>query len=94
MPSRGESSFSQAVGGAISPIWARRTNLLARSAGAIVSREELSLSVNGRHSDPFDRSIDMHVCNLRKKLGPGAAGAERIRSVRGVGYFLARVTGE
>ncbi|HEU0177993.1 MAG TPA: response regulator transcription factor [Blastocatellia bacterium] len=65
--------------------------LLARSAGAIVSREELSLSVNGRHSDPFDRSIDMHVCNLRKKLGPGADGAERIRSARGVGYFLARV---
>jgi two-component system response regulator CpxR len=65
---------------------------LARSAGAIVSREELSLSVNGRHSDPFDRSIDMHVCNLRKKLGPGADGAERIRSARGVGYFLARVT--
>ena len=64
--------------------------LLARSAGAIVSREELSLSVNGRHSDPFDRSIDMHVCNLRKKLGPGADGAERIRSARGVGYFLAR----
>jgi two-component system response regulator CpxR len=65
--------------------------LLARSAGAIVSREELSLSVNGRHSDPFDRSIDMHVCNLRKKLGPAADGAERIRSARGVGYFLARV---
>jgi two-component system, OmpR family, response regulator CpxR len=66
--------------------------LLARSAGSIVSREELSLSVNGRHSDPFDRSIDTHVCNLRKKLGPGADGAERIRSARGVGYFLARVT--
>jgi two-component system response regulator CpxR len=66
--------------------------LLARSAGAIVSREELSLSVNGRRSDPFDRSIDMHVCNLRKKLGPGAGGAERIRSARGVGYFLARAT--
>jgi len=64
---------------------------LARSAGAIVSREELSLIVNGRHSDPFDRSIDMHVCNLRKKLGPGADGAERIRSARGVGYFLACV---
>jgi len=65
--------------------------LLARSAGAIVSREELSLSVNGRRSDPLDRSIDMHVCNLRKKLGPGADGAERIRSARGIGYFLARV---
>jgi two-component system response regulator CpxR len=64
--------------------------MLARSAGAIVSREELSLSINGRHLDPLDRSIDMHVCNLRKKLGPDADGVERIRSVRGVGYFLTR----
>ena len=67
--------------------------LLARSAGAIVSREELSLGVNSRRLEPLDRSIDMHVCNLRKKLGPGADGLERIRSVRGVGYFLARLTG-
>jgi len=66
--------------------------LLAQSAGAIVSREELSLRINGRHQDPLDRSIDMHVCNLRKKLGPGAGGVERIRSVRGVGYFLARAS--
>ena len=65
---------------------------LAHSAGAIVSREELSLRINGRHQDPLDRSIDMHVCNLRKKLGPAADGVERIRSVRGVGYFLARAT--
>jgi two-component system response regulator CpxR len=68
--------------------------LLARSAGAIVSREELSLGVNGRRLGPLDRSIDTHVCNLRKKLGPGADGLERIRSVRGVGYFLAPATGD
>ena len=68
--------------------------LLARSAGKIVSREDLSLNVNGRHSDPLDRSIDMHVSNLRRKLGPAADGAERIRSVRGVGYFLARAMGD
>ncbi|MBI3422272.1 MAG: response regulator transcription factor [Acidobacteria bacterium] len=67
--------------------------LLALSAGASVSREELSLRVNGRSANPFDRSIDMHVCNLRKKLGPAANGLERIRAVRGVGYFLTRALG-
>lgn len=65
---------------------------LARSAGVNVSREELSIAINGRKFDPFDRSIDTHVCNLRKKLGPGTDGLDRIRTVRGVGYFLARVT--
>lgn len=64
--------------------------LLARSEGSTVSREELSVRLNGRHSDPLDRSIDMHVCNLRRKLGPGAGGLNRIRTVRGVGYFLAQ----
>ncbi|MBS1791575.1 MAG: response regulator transcription factor [Acidobacteria bacterium] len=65
---------------------------LARSAGSNVSREELSIAINGRKFDPSDRSIDMHVCNLRKKLGPGLDGLDRIRTVRGVGYFLACVT--
>lgn len=65
---------------------------LARSAGLNVSREELSIAINGRKFDPFDRSIDMHVCNLRRKLGPCTNGLDRIRTVRGVGYFLARGT--
>ena len=64
--------------------------LLLRSAGSTVTREEISLGVLGRQFNPLDRSIDMHVSNLRRKLGPGADGIERIRSVRGVGYFYAR----
>src|SRR5256886_4387548 len=43
--------------------------ILLRSAGQIVKREELVKEVLGRELSPFDRSIDMHVSNLRKKLG-------------------------
>src|SRR5512132_3645569 len=42
---------------------------LLRSAGHIMTREELSRQVLGRSCSPFDRSIDMHISNLRKKLG-------------------------
>jgi two-component system response regulator CpxR len=60
---------------------------LMRAAGSIVSREELVKEVLGRRLSPFDRSIDMHVSNLRKKLGQQADGGERIKTVRGVGYI-------
>jgi len=61
--------------------------LFLRAAGRVLSREEMSKIILEREFDPFDRSLDMHVSNLRKKLGPHADGSERIRSVRGVGYL-------
>ena len=60
--------------------------LLLRSAGRAVSRDELSERVLGRAFSPLDRSIDVHASNLRRKLGPSAAGRDRIRAVRGEGY--------
>jgi len=60
---------------------------LLRSAGQIVKREELVKEVLGRELSPFDRSIDMHVSNLRKKLGHQSNGLERIKTIRGVGYI-------
>ncbi len=63
--------------------------VLMRSAGAAASREHLARQVLGREFSPFDRSIDTHICNLRKKLGPLADGSERIKSVRGAGYLYA-----
>jgi two-component system response regulator CpxR len=63
--------------------------VLARAAGSVVSREDLSEKVLGRKFSPFDRSIDVHVSNLRKKLGPRADGTERIKTVRSVGYQYA-----
>ncbi|HSS20599.1 MAG TPA: response regulator transcription factor [Pyrinomonadaceae bacterium] len=63
---------------------------LMRAAGRIVTREELSKQVLGRSSSPFDRSIDMHISNLRRKLGRQAGTNERIKTVRGVGYIYAQ----
>jgi two-component system, OmpR family, response regulator CpxR len=63
--------------------------LLLRSPGQIVTREELMRDVLHRSLSPFDRSIDMHVSHLRKKLGHRVKDAERIKTVRGVGYIYA-----
>jgi two-component system response regulator CpxR len=62
---------------------------LLRVAGTTVSREELVRGVLGREFSAFDRSIDTHVCNLRRKLGPLDDGGERIKGVRGAGYLYA-----
>jgi len=64
--------------------------LLMRSAGQVVSREQLAQTVLGRQLMPFDRSVDVHVSKLRKKLGDLPDGGERIRSIRGVGYIYVR----
>ena len=61
--------------------------VLLHGAGRVVAREELSQAVLGRRLMPFDRSIDMHVSNLRKKLGPGPGNGERIKTVRSLGYL-------
>ena len=64
--------------------------ILLRNAGRIVSREELTEAVLGRKLGPFDRVIDVHVSNIRKKLG-ASQGAEWIKSIRGSGYqFVVR----
>jgi len=62
--------------------------LLLREAGHVVTREQLTESVLGRKLGPFDRVIDVHVSNIRKKLGTFEYG-QRIKSVRGSGYLFA-----
>jgi DNA-binding response OmpR family regulator len=57
------------------------------SIGHVLSREEMVRAVLSRDFSPFDRSIDTHVSNLRKKLGPRTDGSERIKGVRGIGYI-------
>ena len=56
--------------------------------GQIVSREELSINVLGKHLSPFDRSIDMHMSNLRKKLPERDNGLPWLKTLRGRGYLL------
>jgi|SRR5579871_3312048 len=61
-------------------------------AGGIVTREDLTRKVLGRDLSPFDRSIDTHIYNLRKKIGNLPNGTERIKAVRGAGYVYAAPT--
>ena len=66
--------------------------VLLREAGHVVPRERLVNAVLSRKFSPFDRSIDMHVSKVRKKLGDSDGGAdtdEHIKTVRGVGYIFA-----
>ena len=64
--------------------------VLLREAGRVVTREDLAASVLSRKFSPFDRSIDMHVSKVRKKLGDSDGGTDHIKTVRGVGYIFAR----
>ena len=63
--------------------------LLASQAGAPVSREELVTEMRGIAYDGLDRSIDISISRLRKKLGDNASRPARIKTVRGKGYMLA-----
>jgi two-component system response regulator CpxR len=60
---------------------------LVRSCGTAVSRDEIAEVCLGRPIAPFDRSVDNHISNLRKKLGATHGNTERIRSLRGTGYI-------
>lgn len=62
--------------------------LLMRQCGRVVSREQLAQSVLGRTFRHYDRSIDMHVSRVRKKLGDSGNGKGTIRTIRNVGYML------
>ena len=62
--------------------------VLLREAGRVVTREALVDEVLGRKFSPFDRSIDMHVSKVRKKLGDSDT-EDHIKTVRGAGYIFA-----
>jgi len=60
--------------------------LLLQRSGEIVEKKDLYLAALGREPVAYDRSIDMHVSNLRRKLGLAIDGTERIETIRGIGY--------
>src|SRR5437870_3769009 len=66
---------------------------LLSAPGQVLSREDLVKKVLHRKLSPFDRSIDTHVSNLRKKLGHEVNGTERIKTVRSIGYIYASPKG-
>ena len=61
---------------------------LMRDAGRVVSKDTLSQAVLGRPLGPFDRSIDVHISKLRRKLGPAADGDSLINTIHRGGYLF------
>jgi len=60
--------------------------ILMRSAGRVVSRDEITLTLFERPATPYDRILDVHISHLRRKL---KGGRSLIRTIRGVGYVFA-----
>ena len=68
--------------------------LLVGNAGQTVTKSRVSSDALNRELGRYDRSIDMHISRLRRKLGKLANGQERIKTVRGAGYLYARSSAE
>jgi two-component system response regulator CpxR len=65
-----------------------------KSAGRVLSRDQLMDALYERPATPFDRSIDMHISHLRRKLeAPQFGDRPLIKTIRGVGYVFTREAG-
>lgn len=64
--------------------------MLMRNAGQVVTKNALSEAALGRKLGRYDRSLDMHLSNVRKKMGFTSPDDERIKTIRNVGYFYTR----
>ncbi|GAB4120540.1 MAG: response regulator [Wenzhouxiangellaceae bacterium] len=60
---------------------------LVEGAGEVVPKDDIARQALGRRIMPYDRSVDAHILQLRKKLGPLPSGLQRIKTVRGRGYL-------
>lgn len=67
----------------------RILEILMRTAGQVVARDQIGMYALGRVPDRYDRSIDTHISSLRRKLRLDSDGAPAIRNLRGLGYVLA-----
>lgn len=67
--------------------------MLMEYGGMLVSKEHLTQFALGRPHTPYDRSLDVHIANLRRKIGADESGRSPIRTIRGRGYLLATASG-
>ncbi len=65
---------------------------LARAADRVLSRDQLLDDISGRDYEVFDRSVDVHISSLRRKLGDDPKNPKYIKTVRSAGYMLMRTT--
>ena len=73
---------------ALTPVEFDLLAALARARGRVKTREQLLEEIRDRNYDVFDRSIDVHISALRRKLGDDAKEPRFIRTVRSAGYML------
>jgi DNA-binding response OmpR family regulator len=89
------STRSVTLGGTEIDLTAMEFNILEvllRHAGTIVTRDDVAKFAMGRTLAPFDRSVDVHISKLRRKLSGREDSESRIKSIRGVGYMYAAPT--
>ncbi len=72
----------------LTPVEYDLLTLLARAPGRVLTRDQLLDSVSGRSYDAFDRSVDVHISSLRRKLGENPRNPGFIRTVRSAGYMF------
>ncbi len=70
------------------PDFSKRNNLLRFRSGRVLDRDKILDEIAGRSYDVFDRSIDVHISSLRKKLGDDFKNPRYIKTIRSVGYML------
>ncbi|HUB90254.1 MAG TPA: response regulator [Dyella sp.] len=61
---------------------------LVENANKVLSRDQLMTQIHGRDAGPYDRSIDVQIGRLRRKIEVDAANPQRIKSIRGAGYLF------
>jgi DNA-binding response OmpR family regulator len=86
--SSGQPSMGSAASGRLTPGEARLITALARNPGVVLSREQLLEAVARRPDEVYERVVDVHVANLRRKLGDDAGRPWLIETVPQVGYRL------
>lgn len=72
----------------LTPIEYKILHCLARSRGRVLDRDHILREVSGRGQEVYDRSLDMHISAIRRKLGDSAGSPRFIKTVRGFGYML------
>jgi DNA-binding response OmpR family regulator len=81
-------AFLNSVTLALTPVEFDLLLTLARSPGRVKTRDQLLEEIRNRDYEVFDRSIDVHISALRKKLGDDAKSPRFIRTLRSAGYML------
>lgn len=72
----------------LTPIEYKILHCLARAKGQVLDRDQILNEAAGRGQEVYERSLDMHISSIRKKLGDNASQPEFIKTVRGFGYML------